>query len=377
LNDAVVRLGRVVFFNAYPHVYGGVERSLQLLATGLQRRGWSVDLVFPSDGPAVELFRSEGLSVDVVQAPSSLLRYGRAATRGTKALAATAALPTYWAHLRRRLSTADVVHTFAQRGFVLAGPAARMARKPAVWHVGGTDPGRLLNHAAARMATAVIAVSPSAASGLPGSLAVVPNAVDPRAFEAAAASDAFHVACAARLTPEKGVDVLLHAAAVLRADVPDLRVLLLGGAQSGHETYQADLVRLSRELGLSEAVCFRGFVDQPFRQWSGARVYVQPSRREGFGLAAAEAMASGLPVVATSVGGLTDLLDFGRAGVLVPPDDPPALAGAIKALLDDQEGCDRVANAGRARAAAEYTVDAMVDGVEAVYRKVLRSPSRG
>ena len=76
---------------------------------------------------------------------------------------------------------------------------------------------------------------------------IVSNAVDPRAFEVTAshAIDGFHVVCAARLTPEKGVDVLLRATALLRADVPGLRVLVLGGTQEGHEAYGADPSGLS------------------------------------------------------------------------------------------------------------------------------------
>jgi glycosyltransferase involved in cell wall biosynthesis len=184
-------------------------------------------------------------------------------------------------------------------------------------------------------------------------------------------ADGFHLACAARLTPEKGIDVLVRATALLRRDVPDLRVLVLGGTQAGHEAYGEELVRLAGDLRVDSAVCFKGFVDQPFRSWAGSRVYVQPSRREGFGLAVAEAMASGLPVVATAVGGLTDVLDGGRAGVLVAPDDPRALADGVKALLDDPARAERLAAAGRARAATEYTVDAMVDRVEAVYDRLL------
>jgi glycosyltransferase involved in cell wall biosynthesis len=242
--------------------------------------------------------------------------------------------------------------------------------------VGGAEPGPVLNRVAARAADAVIAVSRSAASGLPKSArpAIVPNAVDPAAFDTvdAASSDRFHVACAARLTLEKGVDVLVRAAALVRRDVADLRVLVLGGTQAGHEAYWAELLHITAELGLSEVVCFAGFVERPFEAWAGARVYVQPSRQEGFGLAVAEAMAGGLPIVASAVGGLAEVLDDGRAGVLVRPDDPQALAEAITTLLNDPLRAEQLASAGRARAVTEYTVDRMVDGVEAVYQGVLR-----
>lgn len=363
-----------MLFAAYPHMYGGTEKALELLASGLKDRGWAAEVVLPATGPVADRLRAAGVDVDVVQAPDPLLVYGRA-TRGLRAGRAAAALPGYWLQVRRRVRGADVVHAFAQRGLVLAGPAARSARVPLVWHVGGSDPGRFLNGAAARLASAVIAVSGSAADGLPPSthVDIVPNAVDPGAFDAPAspAAGAFHVACAARLTPEKGVDVLVRAAALLRADVPELRVLVLGGAQEGHEEYAAELTRLAEQLGVASVVCFAGFTERPFERWAGARVYAQPSRREGFGLAAAEAMACGLPVVATSVGGLIDILDDGRAGVLVAPEDARALAGGIRRLLDDPLESDRVARAGRARAAALYTVDRMVDGVEAVYRRLL------
>ncbi|HEV3351762.1 MAG TPA: glycosyltransferase family 4 protein [Acidimicrobiales bacterium] len=367
---------RVALFVAYPHVYGGTERQVELLASGLQQRGWTVEILLPATGVAADRFRAAGLHVDVVEAPPSLLVYGRNTRRG-RAVRATVALPAYWTRLRRRVAGAGLVHTFTQRGFLLAGPAARLARLPLVWHVGGRDPGRLLNQAAARTASAVIAVSRAAAEGLPTAreVEIVPNAVDPAAFAAPApapaSAEGFHLACAARLTPEKGIDVLVRATALLRQDFPDLQVLVLGGTQAGHEAYGEELVRLAGDLGVDSAVCLKGFVDQPFRSWAGSRVYVQPSRREGFGLAVAEAMASGLPVVATAVGGLTDVLDGGRAGVLVAPDDPRALADGIKALLDDPARAERLAAAGRARAATEYTVDAMVDRVEAVYDRLL------
>jgi len=369
----VPRPGRVVFFVAYPHAFGGVERSLQVLAAGLQQRGWAVGVVLPGDGIAVERFRAGGLDVDVIPAPPSLRVYGKA-TRGRRAAAAAAALPGYWWKLRSHLRGADVVHAFDQRGAVLAGPAARLASVPLVWHVVNVDPGRLVNPVAARVAGAVIAVSRAAAQALPSSrLAVVPNAVDQRAFDVAASPESagFDVVCAARLIEDKGVDVLVRATDLLRRDIPQVRVLVLGDAQEGHESYQAEVRRLVDELRVSDAMCFKGFVDDPFAHWAGARVYVQPSRREGFGLAVAEAMASGLPVVASAVGGLPDVVGHGSAGVLVPPDDPQALADAVKALLDDPVEASRLAKAGRARVEAEYSVDAMVDGVEAVYRSLI------
>lgn len=373
LNGAVARPGRVVFFAAYPHVFGGPERGLEVLARGLVARGWSVGVTLPGEGVAAARFADAGLDVNVVPAGHALLVYGKSATRGARALAAAAALPAYWVRLRRRFVGADLVHVFGQRGALMAGPAARLARVPMVWHVGGRETGRAINGLAATVADAVLAVSRYAADGLPARAhpTVVQNAVDPAAFGTYEAHLDADVVCAARLTAEKGVDVLVRAAVLLRERVPDLRVVIYGAPQTGHESYRADLDALTHELDLAEVVRFAGPVDTPYALWAGARVYVQPSRQEGFGLAAAEAMASGLPVIASAVGGLVEVLDGGRVGVLVPPDDPRALAAAIERLLDDRPEAARLAEAGQARAAAYYAVDAMVDGVEAVYWRLL------
>src|SRR5205807_1684598 len=230
----------------------------------------------------------------------------------------------------------------------------------------------------------VIAVSGSAATDNRGLSArhrpvVVPNAVRPAFVPAAARQDPRTadqlVVCAARLTPEKGVDVLLRAVARLRPAFPRLRLLVLGPVQAGHEDYRAQLDRLARDLSLNGIVSFAGFVEHPEDRWASAHVYVQPSREEGFGLAVAEAMASGLPVVATRVGGLEELVEHGRTGLLVVPDDPDALAAAVRRLLADPELAQRMGDMGRAHVTAQYTVERMVDGVEAVYRGLLAGAS--
>lgn len=367
--------GRVALVAGYPYAFGGAERVLELLARELLARGWSVRVVLPDDGEVARHLATAGLSVEVVKAPRPLLVYGRRAAQGFRAVAAAVALPLYWLRIRRRLHDVDLVHAFGQRGVLLVGPAASSVGVPLVWHVGAAEPGRAVNRFAATMASAVVAVSSAAAEHVPGSArpTIVANAVDPAVFDVdgVGSDDGADIMSAARLTAEKGVDVLVRAVALLRHRGHNVRAAVLGPRQAGHEAYADHVASLATELGVADAVSFRGFVDQPFRHWAGARVYVQPSRREGFGLAAAEAMASGLPVVASGIGGLAEVV--GDAGVLVPPDDPQALADAVAALLDDPERAARLAAAGRERAATTYTVERMVDGIEAVYRSISRA----
>ncbi|MBW3553805.1 MAG: glycosyltransferase family 4 protein [Gemmatimonadetes bacterium] len=133
---------------------------------------------------------------------------------------------------------------------------------------------------------------------------------------------------------QKGLDTLLEAYAGLRgrqgAATPPL---LVAGRGKDAEVVE----RMARELGVADHVRLLGPVSDARRLelLAGARVLLMPSRFEGFGLVAAEAMAAGVPLVASRAGSLPEVVDAPRGGVLVPPEDPEALAGAVGALLDD------------------------------------------
>jgi glycosyltransferase involved in cell wall biosynthesis len=149
-----------------------------------------------------------------------------------------------------------------------------------------------------------------------------------------------------RLHPVKGHDVLLRAFARLRARVPKAQLVLAGGGG-----YRADLERLAHGLGLASAVTFAGQIDAGAVRdlMGGARVFVLPSRSEGLPLALLEAMAAGVPVVATRVGGVPDVATPDTAG-LVPPEDPAALAAALEEVLMDSALAQQMSRNGRMRA---------------------------
>jgi len=168
------------------------------------------------------------------------------------------------------------------------------------------------------------------------------------------------------LRPQKAYDVLIRAAASLREKHPGLHVVIAGG---GPERERLDA--LIGELGLSDVVLMLGRrLDVP-NILAELDVAVCASNFEGSPLAVMEYMEAGLPIVATRVGGVPDLIDDGVHGLLVQPGDPLALAGAIDELLRDRPRAAALGAHARERRRREFDLDVMVHNMEALYEELL------
>jgi len=165
-----------------------------------------------------------------------------------------------------------------------------------------------------------------------------------------------------RLTRQKGFDLLLSAQAALGR--PDVQLLLVG---TGEEENR--LRAQAAALGLQGRVHFAGYRRDVPRLLGALDLYVQPSRFEGMPNALLEAMAAGLPIVASAVDGICELITDGVQGWLVPAEDPAALAQAIGTALGNRTEAARRASAARLRATAQFSLEAMVTAWENVLRQ--------
>ena len=203
---------------------------------------------------------------------------------------------------------------------------------------------------------------------VPSGVDVERFAVDPGRREAerarlGLAPGEFAVAIVAALEERKGHSMLLDAVATM-SDLP-LRLLCAGtGSRASALAARRDA------LGLGDRVRFLGQVRDVPAFLAAADALVMPSRHEGLGVAALEAMAARRPVIATRVGGLPEVLGT-DAGMLVEPDDTAALAAAIRRLATDPETAHALARAGHARVQARFTLAAMARGTRAVYRHLV------
>ena len=231
----------------------------------------------------------------------------------------------------------------------------------------------LLDRAASRRYGSVVAVSDSVARFLIEHYAVPESRVltirngwegEPR-FDLSQTTVPT-VVTVANLRPEKDQETLLRAFSSVRAELPEARLVILGDGPS-----RATLENLSQELGLTHAATFAGTQDVwPFL--ASAHVFALSSLAEPLGIAAMEAMAAGLPVVATRVGGLPEVVQDGLTGLLVPARDPSALGAALIRLLRDEALAREMGQRGRV-VVQSMTMSEMAGRYTELYRRLVSS----
>ena len=218
-----------------------------------------------------------------------------------------------------------------------------------------------LNRFLMRRANRVVAVSPAIAAGLlaqgfdAAQIATIGNGVNAERFQLAHTPEGVPVVgIVGRLIREKGPYVMLEAAARIIAEFPKTLFVFVG---DGPEW--AELERAAAEAGLAGSIHFAGERSDMPEVYASFDVFAQPSFSEGMPMTVLEAMAAGLPIVATSVGAVPSLLEPAGCGLLCPPGDAAALAGAVLGILRDDALAARLGAAARQHLLAHYSAEAM------------------
>jgi glycosyltransferase involved in cell wall biosynthesis len=344
----------------------GAERQMALLAARLDRARFEPRVLAITRGGPVEAdLRAAGVPVEVLGkrrkiAPGTFLRLA--------------------ARLRKARPHAVHTHLFTANAYGRA--AALFAGVPAIVATEhATDPGkrpwqRAIDRALARESGAIVCASEAIrkaceARGLPAKKLVrIYNGVDAAAIAAQGrglSAEPGLVVTACRLEKEKDVPTLVRAIAALRGRGVAAR-LAIAGEGSERAAIEAE----AASLGVREAIELLGWRADMGRILARGAVFALASKTEGFGVAIAEAMAAGRAVVASRVEGIRELVEDGRTGLLVPPGDAAAFAGAIGALLADPARAAAMGEAGRERARAAFSVEAMVRAYESLFEMLAR-----
>jgi glycosyltransferase involved in cell wall biosynthesis len=280
----------------------------------------------------------------------------------------------------------DLVHLHSRRGADWAGAlAGRRARLPVVLtrRVDNPEP-RWVVPLKYRLYDRVIAISEAIArvladAGVPREkIVTVPSAVAAPAGAYARAEARRHLAVpesafvagmAAQFIGRKGHRILLDALPEITGDIPNLRVILFGRGPM-EESLRAEVSR----RGLDAVVRFAGFRDDFEALLPGLDLLVHPAMAEGLGVAVLQAARAGIPVVAAAAGGLPEIVVDGQTGWLVTPGDAVGLARAMREVAADPAGARGRAQRGQARVRERFSVQAMVAGNLAVYRRLVPGP---
>lgn len=356
--------------------YAGAERVQDLLALHLPSFGWRVDFVCLKPRAFEDAREARGSNViDLPMRSHFDLTPVREVTR------------------LLRQGGYDVLHTHTVRSLLIGYFASGRSGKPMVHHVHSrtdrdTENARrnafnsMVQRFGLRRARRLIAVSGSTGEYLrelgyeDSRISVIPNGV-PSAKAARdwhAPRSTWTIGMAALFRPRKGVEVLIEVLAVLHAQGRPVRLRAVGGFEN--EAYRQQVLAFAEAKGVSALIDWTGFTRDVTGELARMDLFVVPSLYgEGLPMVMLEAMAAGLPVVASSNEGMPEVLDYGATGVLVPPGDVVALTQALDRLIESPDHARALSQAGLQRQRERYSETAMARQVAAVYRELCQQSS--
>jgi glycosyltransferase involved in cell wall biosynthesis len=352
---------------------GGGERHLADLAGGLKERGHEVYAALTPDSPLRhELKALPGANIFTLRLRNAL--------DVASALGLTRLIQDH---------QIEIVHAHVARDYPLAALAVRryvQAKLIITRHV--LFPLNKLHTLTFRHASRVIAVSHAVKRHLldrkilpARKITVIPNGIDFHRFDASLQGfDRETMARRMKIPPgslligtigeikrQKGHEEYLRAAAIIAREKKDAHFIIVGADNSRAGEHLSSLKRLIRELGLTDRVHLAGWLDEVAPLLAALDVYVSASQTESFGLAIVEAMASGLPVVATTTEGAREIIDNEKTGLIVAVGDHEALAAGVLHLLEDEDARASIGKLARTQARERYNLDRMVEATEQVY----------
>jgi len=291
--------------------------------------------------------------------------------------------------LARAARHQDIVYANSQKAFVLAAIATAFVRRPLIWHLHdiisaahfGKLQRRLQIFLANRIAAKVIVPSQAAATafvaegGRGDLIEIVANGLDVVPCQSRPAElrrelglpEGPLVGVFSRLAAWKGQHIVVQAL----AELPGVNCIIAGDALFGEQAYAASLAKMVDDLGLADRVHFLGPRSDVPKLMQAVDVMVHPSiAPEPFGRTLVEAMLAGVPVIATDTGAASDILEAGRAGRLVPPNDPAALSASIARILAGSDDLAGQLDYAVTRAKTHYSMDRMLDSIGLLINRV-------
>jgi glycosyltransferase involved in cell wall biosynthesis len=347
---------------------GGGEYSFCEL---LENLALSMETVAVVPGPGEVGKRLNKAGIEVIDAPLSAIRpwtIPRAAADLVRAFSIS------------RTVKPSLIYANGSRAAVYFGLVGRRLKIPVVWHCRVADKDPLLDPILVRTSDLIVSNSKATASRFSifnrCRVEIVYNGVDIKRFQGIKAAAEIEnplperrILHVARLSPEKRQDVAIEAFDMVADEFPDLGLYFIGGAGENDTGWWAALQAKAQRSPHSKRIHWVGGVDDAAEWVCGGSVLILPSDKEGFGRVIVEAMACGVPVVASRVGGVTEIVTHGLNGFLVSPGCPGDMAASIRRLLADVTLSKRIAAEGLKRA-ADFDMSNHVENMKKIFSGV-------
>jgi glycosyltransferase involved in cell wall biosynthesis len=387
---------RVLFFDHTAQLGGG-ELALVDLVRHLDRTLVTPIIVLASEGPLHEQLQDLAethilmVGTDIVKTKKEELGY-----LSLLRLRGISRMIRYSFRLAAfiRRSDIDLIHANSLKADILGGIAGKLAGRPVIWHVRDRIEEDYLPKPAVRVFRLLCRVFPAYVIGNSNATlttlhlgqrtpaTAIASGVDMSGYpdQPAASTPTLNtrIGIVGRLCPWKGQHIFLQAAAMVARRFPATRFQIIGAALFGEESYEEEIRRLSSDLGLESLVEFTGFRSDVKELLQHLDIVVHASTTgEPFGQVIVQGMAAAKPVVATSGGGVPEIVIDGETGILVPMGNASAMASAICRLLEDPKLAREMGIRGRQRVLDRFTIVQTAHQVENVYAWVARRSGQG
>jgi len=365
---------------------GGAEFSLLGLASGLNPEKFDPLVVIPPDGPLTAEFRAKDIPVKHLP-----FRRLKRSANPFSLLAAWFACRSGAESLRQLIEEekAELVHANNAVAALYAGIAVKGSGVPMIWHERDLRNRGRIGRYIAKNADKIIAISTAVADNLRHTInhaekiVTLPNGINSEKFMIDEKSVTARqdlglpergplVLMAGQMVPWKKHALFIRAAAGIKDEFPDHNFVIAGRDYfNDHPDYLASLQKLTVELGLGDRVTFTGFVEDMPSLLFWSQCLVLPATREPFGRVLLEAMAAGKPVIAVDSSGPAEIIEHGKDGLLVAPDDSEAIAKVLRKILAEKEFADKLSAAGQEKVKNKYSVAMMVNNFQEILAQII------
>ena len=363
---------RVLYIDSGEGIFGGGQISLLELLANIDKTKFLPLVIVSEEGKLKKEIKKLGVECRIIPMPS---------LREPNLFPFFAGFWRIFNYARKK--KIKLIHSNTSRAALYSGPVAKILGIPLIWHVRIPHSDKLLDRFLVPFTSRIITVSRIVKRRFAwlkkDKVKIIYNGVDIQKFSPGLAQDNVRekfninikdivIGTVGRLSTEKGFEYLISAIREVVNVYPRTKVLIVG---NGDDRYHVSLQAKVKDLELSSHIIFVGFYEDVPQILRCMDIFSLPSLSEGFNRSLLEAMACGLPVVATAVGGNVEIVQDGVSGLLVPPGNPEALTSAVTELMKDKEKARKMGLEGQRLVEENFSIEKNVEKIEELYLQIL------